>query len=271
VTFDASASGIPGSTVTDYAWDFDGSHSYAVNGGSAPKVGHVFSVPGTYTVDLRVTRAGGRVDTVSGTVGVAPKPPRNVGLSINRGDFATDNPHVELEPVWPAGASRALVSNDGGFGTAGGTMTVPLTARIPWTLKQTGPERLPKIVYMRFLGVGVDTTNFTDDIILDQKPPTLQSADLVGASRGKRGKRIFRVRLKAKDTIVGVCALQLSAKRMGGTVIAVSNCHKKGVTHYAKTLDVKLSSAPVYARVKNSAGSWSTWHQLVQRFAGQQQ
>jgi hypothetical protein len=137
-------------------------------------------------------------------------------------------------------------------------------------LKQTGPERLPKIVYVRFLGVGMDTQNFTDDVILDETPPTLQSADLVGASGRKKGKRSYRVTVKARDMIVGVCALELSRKKRKGTVIALSNCHKKGITHYVKTLDVKLSSTPVYARVQNSAGSWSTWHQLVQRFSGQQ-
>jgi PKD domain-containing protein len=62
VSFDGSASAIPYSKVTDYAWDFDGSSNYADDGGTAPTISHTFTTPGTYTVQLRVTRAGGRVD-----------------------------------------------------------------------------------------------------------------------------------------------------------------------------------------------------------------
>jgi PKD repeat protein len=177
VIFDGTPSVIPYSSVTDYAWDFDGSGSYAVDGGASPTISHTFTTPGTYSVQLRVTRSYGEIDLASGTITVTTPPtppptppPGPVGVSVNNGDFATDNPNVQVDLVWPSGATQVVLSNDGGFGPAGGTMTLLLTAQVSWTLRQTGPERLPTTVYVRFLGAGIDTQNFTDTIILDQTP-----------------------------------------------------------------------------------------------------
>jgi hypothetical protein len=74
-----------------------------------------------------------------------------------------------------------LLSNDGGFA---GAQSVPVTLTIPWTLVSSGPERLPKTVYARFLGAGNDTANFTDDIILDETPPTVGGGTVSGGSSG---------------------------------------------------------------------------------------
>ena len=50
----------------------------------------------------------------------------------------------------------------------------------------TGSDRLPKIVYLRFLGAGNDLLTFTDDIILDQTAPSVQTASLLsGAPRAR--------------------------------------------------------------------------------------
>jgi PKD repeat protein len=267
VTFDASQSVIPYSTVSDYAWDFDGSGSYSTDGGATPTISHTFSAPGTYTVQLRVTRAGGRVDTASGTFIVTPHPPTGaVGVSIDGGDYATDSPYVQIDLVWPAAASQVMISNDGGFGTAGGTQTLALADAVPWTLEQTGSDRLPKTVYVRFLGAGIDTQNFTDDIILDETDPTLQSAQLEGgaasasAARARskaKPRRLYRIRVLAQDRIVGVCAVDASARRAGGSVVTVKNCKDRGLGRLDRTVRFHLSAAPRYARVRNSAGDWS--------------
>jgi len=268
VTFDGSPSIIPFSTVADYAWDFDGSGSYSLDGGTSPTISHTFASPGTYTVQLRVTRAGGRVDLAAGTVVVTPQPPPGpVGVSIDHGDYATNDPHVQVDLVWPAAAIQVMLSNDGGFGAAGATRTLALAAAVPWTLQQTGPERLPKTVYVRYLGAGIDTQNFTDDIILDQTPPTLQSASLVGgagaaadtARSSKPRIRSYRVRVKAQDKLVGVCAVALSAHKSGGSVVTLRNCRNRGFVKLSKTIAARLAARPRYARVRNSAGSWSRW------------
>jgi sugar lactone lactonase YvrE len=69
VNLDASASSSP-SGVSDYAWDFDGSESYASDEGSSATISHTFSTPGTYTVDLRVRDGLGKTASVSRTITV---------------------------------------------------------------------------------------------------------------------------------------------------------------------------------------------------------
>ena len=60
VRLDASGSSSPGGSITDYAWDFDGSKSIRPMAGSSATISHTFSSPGTYTVDLRVKDSLGR-------------------------------------------------------------------------------------------------------------------------------------------------------------------------------------------------------------------
>jgi PKD repeat protein len=270
ITFDASPSVIPYSTVTDYAWDFDGSGSYAVDGGTSPTITHTFAAPGTYRVQLRVTRAGGRVDTASEQIVAAPVPPPGpVGVLIDNGDYATNNPQVKIGLVWPAGAGQVFISDNGGFGASGNAMAFPLAAEIPWTLEQTGADRLPKTVYVRFLGAGIDDINFTDDIILDETAPTVQYAQLVdaagsgaGASTARARLHSYRVKVKAQDKIVGVCAVAASGRKAGGSVVRVRNCRKKGILNLAKTVRIVSGTPPKYVRVRNSAGSWSRWRKV---------
>jgi VCBS repeat protein len=197
-----------------------------------------------------------------------PPPPGAVGVLTNNGDYATNNPHVDVEVVWPPLATQVTLSNDGGFGRTGNVATFPLAAHIPWTLKQTGADRLPKIVYVRFLGAGIDLVTFTDDIILDETAPTLESAELIrpqaaaDAAPARTKRHTYRIRVKAKDPTVGVCAIQASNKRHGGTTLHLVNCRHRGIVHLTRTIRVTMHSPPRYVRVKNSAGSWSRWKKL---------
>ena len=65
VHFDASGSSSPAGSISDYAWDFDGSKSYSTDGGARATISHTFSSPGTYTVDLQVKDSLGETATVS--------------------------------------------------------------------------------------------------------------------------------------------------------------------------------------------------------------
>ena len=276
LSFSASGSSDTYSTLDDYSWDFDGSNSFSQDAGNVATVGHTFPTPGIYVVDLRVHDSAGFSAVAHVTVDVRPVPPSgNVGVSINNGDYATNNPRVRVGVVWPRFASQLLISNDGGFGPAGSTVTVSLSPQIPWTLEQTGPERLPKTVYVRFLGAGIDLQNFTDDIILDQRPPALQSVSLVGSARAAgaataataksapgRGPRTYRIRIKASDTIAGVCAVDASRTRSTHAVTTITNCHRKGVLRLSRIVRVKATAKPHYVRVRNSAGTWSRWLKL---------
>ncbi len=70
VRLDASGSSSPAGSITDYAWDFDGSKSYSTDGGGTATISHTFSSPGTYTIDLRVKDSLGETATVSHTITV---------------------------------------------------------------------------------------------------------------------------------------------------------------------------------------------------------
>jgi YD repeat-containing protein len=65
VAFDASASKDPDGTIAKYEWDFDGNGSYETNGGSNPKLSHIYEAKGTYNVGLRVTDNGGKTATAT--------------------------------------------------------------------------------------------------------------------------------------------------------------------------------------------------------------
>ena len=272
VTFSAVASADPNRTLDDFSWDFDGSVNFSTDMGLTTGVTHVFKTPATYTVDARVSQTGSLTASAHTTVDVRPAPPPGVvGVSINNGDYATNTPHVELEPVWPPFANQIVISNQGGFGATGNTMSLTLAAQIPWTLEQTGADRLPKTVYLRFLGVGIDFQNFTADIILDEVAPTVQSAQLVsgGAASAVSTARVkpkthgYKIKIKAKDKIVGICAVNASVQKSGGTVVTVESCHVEGIHSLVKTVTIKATTRPKYVRVLNSAGDWSRWLKLT--------
>jgi len=180
-----------------------------------------------------------------------------------------------IEPVWPLGTDSILISNDGGFGASGNATAFHLSAQIPWTLKQTGVDRLPKTVYLRFLGAGIDNQNFTDDIILDELAPTLSTAQLVGSTGAAgdipsahaemsvaRHARRYAIRLSARDTIVGLCQVAFSDRKSGGQIVQIRSCRQKGVLHLNRVVTLKAAKRPKYVRVRNSAGSWSRWLRL---------
>jgi hypothetical protein len=92
VRLDASASSSPAGSITDYAWDFDGSKSYSTDGGSSATISHTFSSPGTYTVDLRVKDSLGQTVTVSHTI--------TVGAELGRYEQAVEET-PSVTHFWP--------------------------------------------------------------------------------------------------------------------------------------------------------------------------
>jgi PKD repeat protein len=96
VHFDASGSISPTGSISDYAWDFDGSKTYSTDGGSSSSVSHTFTSPGTYTVDLQVEDALGQKGTVSRTV--------TVGAALGSYEQAVEDT-PDLTHFWPMGES----------------------------------------------------------------------------------------------------------------------------------------------------------------------
>jgi PKD repeat protein len=272
VTFSASGSSDSNSTLSDYAWDFDGSGSYSDERGSSPSVIHSFTSAGTYHVELRVRDAAGLTAVASELVDVVPTPPPGyVGVSIDAGNYATDSLNVTLNLVWPVGATTALISSDGGF-LAGQTKTFSLADSVTWTMKNATSERLPQTVYVRYLGAGIDLTTFTDDIVVDTTVPTISSAVLVGSSGVSPGlgshlradankpRRIkYSVALHAAESKSGIAEAQFSNRRTGGTSVSLKSKRLKGYVALSKTVVVNSAVAVRFVRVQSAAGKWSGW------------
>ena len=205
--------------------------------------------------------------------GVSNPPPGGyVGVSINSGDYATDSYSVQLDLVWPTGATSALVSNDGGFDTTGSTEMLSLSPALPWTLANTGFNGLPETIYVRFIGAGIDTTTFTDDIILDKTVPSISSATLVGSSGSVTPSAVatelqasatsslhgYSVRVLASEQVSGISIVRLSSSTSGGVTVTFTSPKSKGILTLDRTVSVSMAIVPRYVRVRDG-GTWSQW------------
>ncbi len=262
VTFRADASVRIGS-VTGYEWDLDGDGSFERDGGSSATLTTSFAAAGGRTVSVKVTATGGKTAVASINIEALLAPPSGEpGVSINDAAQFTNDPNVLLWPVWPAGATAMRVSNDGGFR---GAQTLALGETAPWALVSSGEERLPKTVYLRFSGSGIDEARtYQDDIILDQTRPKIVSATAMAAGarasemraemakRKKTRARTVRVRIKATDALSGVGKMQVTdSKQKPGAV--------RG---YAVSATLRTTKKAIFVRAQDRAGNWSAWRSV---------
>ncbi len=260
VVLDASASSVVFGSVARYEWDLDGDGSFERDGGSSATLTTSFAAAGGRTVSVKVTAPGGKTAAASINIEVRLTPPSGEpGVSINDAAQFTNDPNVLLWPVWPAGATAIRVSNDGGFRRA---QTLSLGETVAWALDSSGEERLPKTVYVRFSGSGIDETRtYQDDIILDQTPPKIVSATAMVAgaraseiradmaTRKKTRARTVRVRIKATDALSGVRKMQITvSKKKPGAVRA-----------YAVSATLRTTKKVIFVRVQDRARNWSAW------------
>ena len=255
VTFDASKSSDPNGQITDVAWDLDGDGSFETGTGTSLVSSKSYATPTTVRVQVRVTDSGSNTAVAAGTLVVTAVPPRNkpLGVSINDGAQYTNDPKVTVFAVWPSFASDAFVSNDGGFKNG---QTFPVAEQIPWTLDSSGPERLPKTIYVRFQSGSQTSETYQDDIILDQTPPKLLSASLTSAGKAASAAAAKKVilKLKATDNVSGVSGVQ-----------ATTNKRKPGkLLKYKKSLKV-TPAKKLYVRVRDKAGNFSAWKTVKKR------
>ena len=272
VSFDASASTeLPGRTITHYEWDLDGDGSFETDTGQVPTASRSYATPIEITPGVRITNQLGLFDEERRPLSIRLTPPPGaVGASINAGDIATNDPNVTLSLVWPPLTSDALISNDGGFGPVGSTAAFPVGAQIPWLLASSGPERLPKIVYVRFLGAGANDLTHTDDIILDENPPGVTGAELAGGSAapGKAGvpsravKR-YRVHLGARDDNSGVSLAEFAKRKRGErTTVRFTPEDERGKRRLDRVVRVRSRSTPRFVRVRDAGGNYSRWRKI---------
>jgi hypothetical protein len=219
---------------------------------------------GAYTFSVRAVDARGNADDTPASrtfsvVGPSPAPSspctgtgrkdgQPVGVSIAAGTRFTKDPKLQLTIIPPDGATGLSISNDGGFKQPFGGQVVP-GARYPWVLDSSGPERLPKTVYVRFSGACVDPSQtFQDDIILDETAPTLSTPTVRAPAKGRGA---LTLRLKAADNASGV-------KR-----VEVRRRHKRIlIAAYKRKLRVKGAPQNLTVRVTDGAGNVSRWKKV---------
>lgn len=236
----------------------------ACNGGTAGGVtvaasGRVYAHIGSHLkmygeggapTDPACSSTGGTSAPPSAQSPTGPIPPDGpTGVTINNGAQYTNDPNVTLSVVWPLGIQSVLVANDGGFQQGHSFAATPT---IPWHLPSSGPERLPKTVYVRFDG---SAPNYTDDIVLDQTPPTISAAQLVTGSSSRAiaaGAHSYKIKLRARDKTSGVGKVQ----------IATRTKRRRLTTKYRTTLHIRMTGTPHYVRVRDRAGNWSRWKAL---------
>lgn len=259
-TVEANAS-VPFGRIVRYEFDLDNNGSYEVSGeSSSAKV--TFDSVGPKSVGVRVTSELGGTATGTATTSVIPSGP--VGVSINDGDYATNNVKVRVNAVWPAGASGITLSNDGGFKSSGGTRSFPLSESIAWTLRSQASERMTRIVYLRFDGGPLAGQTFTDDIVLDTTSPVLSAASLASASSSTAAAKTkkYKVRVRASQKKSGISVVQLGRTKKAAADVRLRSARVKGITKLNKTVTASLSSAPRFLRVQSAAGTWSKWKRL---------
>ena len=94
-----------------------------------------------------------------------------IGVSIEDGAVFTDSSSVNVYLSWPRGATAVILSNDGGFKSSS---RFSLSSVVAWKLQSSGSERLPKVLYARYvLSNGSRSETYQDDIILDETDPTV--------------------------------------------------------------------------------------------------
>ncbi|MEA2492126.1 MAG: hypothetical protein QOJ29_37, partial [Thermoleophilaceae bacterium] len=252
VTFDASASADAAHTIAKYEWDLDGDGTFELDTGGTPTATRSYDAVQTVHVTVRVTDSTGSTGTAAGDLKVSAIaiPSNLLGVTVNAGAQYTRSPDVTVTTNFPAGITSMVFANDGGFLTP---TTFPPQNETKWKLDSSGPERLPKTIYVRFFTGVFPSETFTDDIILDETPPKVDSASVapVAAASVARTARLrsWKAKLKATDSNSGVQFVQLT-----------SNKKKPGkLLKYKQKLTVKSAKRPKWVRARDRAGNYSRW------------
>jgi hypothetical protein len=169
-----------------------------------------------------------------------------IGVTINGGAIFTRTPHVRLTVRAPDPATHVRISNDGGFDSSL-RVERKKNERYRFDLVTSGPERLPKTVYVRFDGPGLDPNRtVTDDIVLDERRPDFGFARLLG-----RAPTGVRVALRARDATSGVRTAQFARVRSD----------RWAPVRYRSRIMVRRT--PRWARVRDGARNASRWRRIA--------
>ncbi len=187
---------------------------------------------------------------------------RPVGVSVNDAAEFTNSRSVTVFVTGTSGSVRAIVSNDGGFSNSKTFNLVDNSAEIPWALIASRDERLPKVVYVKFVSrLGTSSTPYSDDIILDTTAPTMTSAtgtttasspSAVTAASARGGVRL-QVRASDRNSGIGKVQVRTSSR---GRITDVPTSRPRASS---RTVRVNTTSKRLWVRVVDRAGNNSKW------------
>jgi hypothetical protein len=251
ITLDGRNSFVPLSTVARYEWDVDGNGTFETDSGTRPTVEATYPERGARMARLRVTAPGGRTAVSTASLDVRPAPlPGAVGVSINDGARYTNSPIVRVRLVWRTPANQFIISDDGGFV---GAEPRPVAESVPFALDDSGDDRLPRTVYVRFGADGVmEPETYQDGIILDRGAPRVAVAVLLPPET-VGGRRSYTVRVGATDTVSGIEGLQLAVDRERPLPFAAGG----------DEITVTGGAAPRFVRARDRAGNLSPWRRIT--------
>jgi len=197
------------------------------------------------------------------------------GVSVNNGDEFTSSQSVTVSVVGPASATKALLSNDGGFKDAQTFDLVSNAADIPWTLQSSKEGTFTKIVYVRFVSkLGSTLSTQSDDIILDTTKPVISVASAASTSSTGGAVTVARVQqatkakgvkltLKGSDTISGIGSIEVrSSAAKAATAVKLKSVAGKtdGKPRSAnQTVVLATTAKKLQVRVLDRAGNASAW------------
>jgi hypothetical protein len=191
---------------------------------------------------------------------------RPVGVTVNDAAEFTNSRTVTVSVTGPTGSAQAILSNDGGFASSKTFTLSDATADVPWTLVASKDERLPKVVYVKFVTrLGSTSTPYQDDIILDTTAPAMTGATGAATSSSSGAVTVAAVRAPAKggvrlvvrasDKNSGIGKVQVKSS-LKGKVADVSTSSPKATS---RTVRVNTTKKKLWVRVVDRAGNASKW------------
>jgi alpha-tubulin suppressor-like RCC1 family protein len=187
---------------------------------------------------------------------------RPVGVTVNDAAEFTNKRSVTVSVTGPTGSAQAILSNDGGFSNSKTFTLTEAAADIPWTLVASKDERLPKVVYVKFVSrLGSASTPYQDDIILDTTAPAMTGATGAATSSSsgavtvasRRGGVRLTVRASDKNSGIGKVQVKSSAS---GRISDVATGSPKATS---RTVRVNTTKKRLWVRVVDRAGNASRW------------
>ena len=209
-----------------------------------------------YRVDATNSQGTARGDVVSFTTA------RPVGVSINDAAEFTNSRAVKVFVTGTTGSVQAILSNDGGFSNSKTFTLTDSSAEIPWTLVASKDERLPKVVYVKFVSrLGSASTPYQDDIILDTTAPTMSGAtaastasspSAVTAAAARGG---VRMTVRASDKNSGIGKVQVKTSSRG----SITDVPTSSPRASSRSVRINTTKKTLWVRVVDRAGNVSKW------------